>query len=204
MHTPGLKVAVPSNPYDAKGLLKTAIRDDNPVLFFEHKYLYGAKPVGGKRKTPYDDLKTALSEIPPEEYTIPFGQADVKRKGKDITIIATLLMVHEALLAAEELSQQGIEVEVVDPRTLVPLDKRTIFKSVEKTGRALIVSEDCLTAGVAAELAALVAEEAFDFLDAPVKRICVSDVPVPFAPIAQKFVTPDRNKIIKAVKEMCS
>ena len=154
MHTSGLKVAMPSTPYDAKGLLKTAIRDDNPVMFFEHKLLY---PIEGL--------------VPEEEYTVPFGVADVKREGEDVTIVATLYMVHKALAAAEELDEQGIKAEVVDPRTIVPLDKKAIINSVKKTGRLVIVSEDCKTAGVSAEIAALVAEEALDYLDAPIKRV---------------------------------
>jgi pyruvate dehydrogenase E1 component beta subunit len=185
MHTSGLKVSMPSTPYDAKGLLKTAIRDDNPVMFFEHKLLY---PIEGL--------------IPEEEYTVPFGVADVKREGKDVTIIATLYMVHKALTAAKELSEQGIEADVIDPRTIVPLDKKTIINSVKKTGRLVIVCEDCKTAGVSAEIAALVAEEALDYLDAPVKRVAEPDTPIPFSPPLEQSVIPDEKSIIKAVKEI--
>lgn len=185
MHTSGLKVAVPSTPYDAKGLLKTAIRDDNPVMFFEHKLLY---PIKG--------------QVPEEEYTIPFGVADVKREGKDVTIVATLYMVHKALVAAKELSEQGVEAEVIDPRTIAPLDKKAIINSIKKTGRLVIVSEDCKTAGVSAEIAALVAEEALDYLDAPIKRVAEPDTPIPFSPPLEQFVIPNEKSIIKAVKEI--
>jgi len=185
MHTSGLKVAMPSTPYDAKGLLKTAIRDDNPVMFFEHKLLY---PIKGN--------------VPEEEYTVPFGVADVKREGKDVTIVATLNMVHKALAAAKELSEQGIEAEVIDPRTIVPLDKKAIINSVKKTGRLVIVSEDCKTAGISAEIAALVAEEALDYLDAPIKRVAEPDTPIPFSPPLEQFVIPTEKSIIKAVKEI--
>ena len=185
MHTPGLYVAVPSTPYDAKGLLKTAIRGTNPVFFVEHKLLY---PVKGM--------------IPEEDYTVPFGRADVKREGADVTIFATLYMVHRALAAAEKLSKEGISAEVVDPRTLSPLDKSTIVKSVKKTGRIVIVTEDCKTAGVSAEIAAVVAEEALDYLDAPIKRVAEPDTPIPFSPPLEQFVIPDEKSIIKAVKEI--
>jgi pyruvate dehydrogenase E1 component beta subunit len=185
MHTSGLKVAMPSTPYDAKGLLKTAIRDDNPVMFFEHKLLY---PIKGL--------------VPEEEYTVPFGVADVKREGGDVTIVATLYMVHKALAAAKELGEQGIEAEVIDPRTIAPLDKKAIINSVKKTGRLVIVSEDCKTAGISAEIAALVAEEALDYLDAPIKRVAEPDTPIPFSPPLEQFVIPNEKGIIKAVKEI--
>lgn len=185
MHVPGLKIAMPSTAYDAKGLLKTAIRDDNPVMFFEHKLLYSIK-----------------GSVPEEEYTVPLGVADVKREGEDVTIVATLYMVHKSLAAAEELDRQGISAEVVDPRTLVPLDKQSIVDSVKKTGRIVIVTEDCKTGGVSAEIAAVVAEEAIDYLDAPVKRLAEPDTPIPFSPPLEKFVIPDENRIIGAVREM--
>jgi len=185
MHVPGLRIAMPSTPYDAKGLLKTAIRGDDPVMFFEHKLLY---PIEG--------------EVPQEEYTIPFGVADIKRDGKDVTIIATLYMVHKALSAAEMLSREGIDVEVVDPRTLVPLDKQAIVDSVKKTGRIVIVTEDCKTAGASAEIAAVVAEEALDYLDAPIKRMAEPDTPIPFSPPLEQFVIPNEKSIVKAVKEI--
>ncbi|MBA7494253.1 Pyruvate dehydrogenase E1 component subunit beta [subsurface metagenome] len=185
MHVPGLHVAVPSTPYDAKGLLKTAIRSDNPVFFCEHKLLYSME-----------------GEVPEEEYTIPFGVADVKREGEDVTVVATLYMVHKTLKAAGELEAEGISTEVVDPRTLTPLDKQTIIKSVKKTGRIVIVSEDCKTAGVSAEIAAVVAEEAIDYLDAPIKRVAEPDTPIPFSPPLEQHVIPDEIAIIKAVKEV--
>jgi len=184
MHTPGLFVAVPSTPYDAKGLLKTAIRGSNPVFFVEHKLLYPLKGM-----------------IPEEDYTHPFGVADIKREGSDVTVFATLIMVHKALAAAEKLNKEGISVEVIDPRTLTPLDKAAIVKSVKKTGRIVIVTEDCKTAGVSAEIAAVVAEEAVDYLDAPIKRVAEPDTPIPFSPPLEQFVIPDEKSIIKAVKE---
>lgn len=185
MHVPGIFVAVPSTAYDAKGLLKTAIRGNNPVFFCEHKLLY---PVEG--------------DVPEDELLIPFGVADVKREGLDATVVATLFMVHKALAAAKSLEKEGISVEVVDPRTLTPLDKRTIIDSVKKTGRIVIVSEDCKTAGVSAEIAAVVAEEAIDYLDAPIKRVAAPDTPIPFSPPLEQFVIPDEKAIIKAVKEV--
>lgn len=185
MHVPGLKIAMPATPYDAKGLLKTSIRDDNPVMFFEHKLLYSTK-----------------GPVPEEEYMVPLGVADVKRKGEDVTIVATLYMVHKSLAAAEELKKQGISVEVVDPRTLVPLDKKAIVDSVKKTGRIAIVTEDCKTGGVSAEIAAVVAEEAIDYLDAPIRRVAEPDTPIPFSPPLERFVIPDEKRIIGAVKEI--
>ncbi|MDI6690757.1 MAG: alpha-ketoacid dehydrogenase subunit beta [Candidatus Bathyarchaeota archaeon] len=185
MHVPGLYVAVPSTPYDAKGLLKSAIRGNNPVIFCEHKLLY---PVEG--------------EVPEEQYTVPFGVADIKREGEDATIVATLYMVHKALEAAKTLEKEGVSVEVVDPRTLTPLDKQTIINSVKKTGRIVIVSEDCKTAGVSAEIAAIIAEEAIDYLDAPIKRVAEPDTPIPFSPPLEQYVIPDEKAIIKAVKEV--
>jgi pyruvate/2-oxoglutarate/acetoin dehydrogenase E1 component len=185
MHVPGLFVAMPSTPYDAKGLLKTAIRGDNPVLFCEHKLLY---PVKG--------------EVPEAEYAIPFGVADVKREGSDVTIVATSYMVHKALGAAEMLEKEGISSEVVDPRTLTPLDGQAIVRSVKKTGRIVVVSEDCKTAGVSAEIAAFVAEEALDYLDAPIKRLAEPDTPIPFSPTLEQYVIPNEKTIVKAVKDM--
>ncbi|MEM3673794.1 MAG: alpha-ketoacid dehydrogenase subunit beta [Candidatus Bathyarchaeia archaeon] len=185
MHIPGLYVAVPSTPYDAKGLLKAAIRGDNPVVFCEHKLLY---PLEG--------------EVPEEDYTVPFGVADVKREGEDVTIVATLYMVHKALKAAEKLEEEGVSVEVIDPRTLTPLDKQAIIKSVKKTGRLVVVSEDCKTAGVTAEIAAVVAEEALDYLDAPIKRVAEPDTPIPFSPPLENYVIPNEKAIMKAIREI--
>ncbi len=182
----GLKIVVPSTPYDAKGLLKSAIREDNPVIFLSHKRL------GGR----------LTSEIPDEEYTIPLGKADIKREGTDVTVVATAFMVHRALSAAATLQEEGISLEVIDPRTLVPLDKQAIFDSVGKTGRLVIISEEPRTGSWAAEVSATVAEEAFDNLDAPIKRVCAPDTPVPFTPGQEKFWTPDEDDLIKAVREI--
>ena len=202
MHTPGLKLIMPSTPYDAKGLLKTAIRDDNPVICFEHKLLYGAKSPGGKAKTAVDDLGASFTPAPPEEYLIPFGVADVKRPGSDVTVLATGLMVHKSIKAGERLAQEGIEIEVIDPRTLVPLDKETILRSVAKTSRLVIVSEDVRNCGVTAEISAMVAEEGLLYLEAPIKRVAVADTPIPFAPIMESAVLPNEEKIIGAVRSV--
>ncbi|MGI6225661.1 MAG: alpha-ketoacid dehydrogenase subunit beta [Peptococcales bacterium] len=185
-NVPGLKLVLPSTPYDAKGLLKTAIRDDSPVVFFEHKLLY-----------------TVTGEVPEEEYTIPFGVADIKRSGKDVTILATGLMVTKSLNAAEELAKEGIDAEVIDPRTLVPLDKSTIIESVKKTGRLVIVDEGHKTGGITGELTAIVVEEAFDYLDAPIQRLGSLDVPVPFSPSLEKIFAPSEQSIVAAVKKIC-
>jgi pyruvate/2-oxoglutarate/acetoin dehydrogenase E1 component len=184
MHVPGLMVAVPATPYDAKGLLKTSIRGDNPVMFCEHKLLY---PLEG--------------EVPDEEYTVPFGIAQVRREGADATVVATMFMVHKALEAAKMLEKEGISVEVIDLRTLVPLDRGRITASVKKTGRLVVVSEDCKTAGVTAEIAAVVAEEALDYLDAPIKRVAEPDTPIPFSPPLEKYVIPDEKAIAAALRE---
>ena len=185
MHVPGLYVAVPSTPKDAKGLLKSALRGENPVFFCEHKLLYSIK-----------------GEVPEDDYLVPFGVADIKREGTDVTVVATLYMVHKALAAAQTLAQEGVNVEVIDPRTLTPLDKTTIVKSVKKTGRVVVVSEDCKTTGVSAEIAAVVAEEAIDYLDAPIKRVTGADTPIPFSPTLEQFVIPNEKSIVKAVKEV--
>jgi pyruvate dehydrogenase E1 component beta subunit len=185
MHVPGLQVVVPSTPYDAKGLLKTAIRGSNPVFFCEHKLLY---PVEG--------------DVPDGEYTIPFGVAELKRSGSDVTVVATMYMVHKTLNAATTLEAEGLKVEVIDPRTLTPLDKKAIVDSVKKTGRLVIVSEDCKTGGVSAEIASVVAEEAIDYLDAPIKRVTGLDTPIPFSPPLEQYVIPNEKTIIKAIKEV--
>jgi len=185
-HIPGLKVVLPSTPYDAKGLLKTAIRDDNPVVFFEDKMMYQLK-----------------GEVPEEEYTIPFGIADVKREGEDITIVATSSMVQVALAAAELLARDGIRAEVIDPRTIVPLDKQTILKSVKKTGRALVVDEGYQRFGTTAEIAAIIADEAFYDLDAPVKRIGAMDVPVPFSPVLEDLTVPTPERVADVARQLC-
>jgi len=185
MHIPGLKVAVPSTPYDVKGLLKTALRDDNPVLFIEHKALYNAK-----------------GPVPMGEYTIPFGEAKVCRSGKDVTVVAVSLMVSRVLEAAEILEQQGISVEVIDPRTVAPLDKDAIIRSVAKTGRLAVVDEAYATCGFAAEVAALVAEEALEELDAPVRRICALPAPHAFSPSLDTFLLPSVERIVREVTAM--
>ena len=187
MSVTGLKVAIPSTPYDAKGLLKSAIREDSPVMFPHHKFL---------------TLSGLKGEIPEEEYVVPLGKADIKREGKDVTVVATALMVHRALAAAEKLQEQGISIEIIDPRTLVPLDKQAIFKSLEKTGRLVLMEEDPITASAANNIAGLVAEEAFDLLDAPIRRVCAPDTPIPFSPPLEKAWMPDEEKLIKAVTEI--
>ncbi|MEM2464384.1 MAG: dehydrogenase E1 component subunit alpha/beta [Candidatus Bathyarchaeia archaeon] len=182
LNVPGLKIVMPSTPYDAKGLLKASIRDDDPVIFFEHKMMYGLR-----------------GRIPTGEYMVPLGKADIKREGDDVTIIATGLMVHKALAAAEILEKRNISVEVIDPRTLLPLDEDTILSSVKKTGKIVIVHEAPVTGGFGAEVAALIAEKALGYLDAPIVRVGAPFTPVPFSPPLEKFYIPDENKIMEAV-----
>jgi pyruvate dehydrogenase E1 component beta subunit len=202
MHTPGLKVVFPCTPYDAKGLLKSAIRDNNPVMFFEHKLLYGGSSPGGKAKTVVDDLGSAFRPAPEEDYLVPLGVADIKRPGRDLTIVATGLTLHKALKAAEILSAEGIEAEVIDPRTLVPLDRTAIVESVKRTGRLVVASEDVLTCGVASEISAIVAEEALWHLDAPIRRVAIPDTPIPFAPAQERAVLPQVETIVAAAREV--
>jgi pyruvate dehydrogenase E1 component beta subunit len=197
VHVPGLKVIAPSTAYDAKGLLKSAIRDDNPVIVFEHKLLYGSK---GPRKE--QGAISAVGEVPDEEYLIPLGKGVIRREGRDVTIVGKLLTVYRALEAAERLAQEGIEAEVIDPRTLVPLDKELILESVRKTGRLVIVEEDNLTGGWAGDIAAIVAEEAFYWLDAPIKRVSAPDTPPPFAPVMEDFYVPSAERVVQAVKSL--
>ena len=185
MSVPGLKIVVPSGPRDMKGLLKSAIRDNNPVLVFEHLKLGRAK-----------------EEVPDEDSVIPLGEAEVKREGTDVTIVAIGFMVSQALKAAKSLEQDGISAEVVDPRTLIPLDEEAILSSVAKTHKVLVVDEAHLRCGAAAEIAAVIADKGFDNLDAPVKRLTTPDVPVPFSPPLEKFVIPDDKKIVSAIKEL--
>ena len=185
IHTPGLKVVMPSTPYDAKGLLKSAIRDDNPVIFMAHKA-----------------LSSLNGEVPEEEYTIPLGKADIKRQGEHVTMVATGKMVHTALAAAKKLAEEGIEAEVIDPRTVSPLDKETILDSVRKTNRLVIVHEAPAPCGFGAEVAAIVAEEAIDYLDAPIKRVTFPFMPVPFAGTIEDELVPQPNDVIRAVKEV--
>jgi len=183
-HIPGLTVVMPSTPYDAKGLLKTSIREDNPVFFIEHKLLY-----------------LTAGPVPEEEYLIPLGKADVKREGNDLTLITYSKMVLDALKAAEKLEKEGISVEVLDLRTLVPLDVEAMVKSVKKTHRVVIVSEACKTGGFAGEIAMTIMEHAFDDLDAPIKRVTGLDTPIPYAFHLEEKVIPNPEWIIKAVKE---
>ncbi|RLC85416.1 MAG: alpha-ketoacid dehydrogenase subunit beta [Chloroflexi bacterium] len=186
VHVPGLKVVMPSTPYDAKGLLIASIRDDNPVIFIEHKLLYKVK-----------------GPVPEEPYTIPLSTAEVKREGRDLTIVATSIMVKRSLEAAEQLAQEGIEVEVVDPRTLKPLDEETIIRSVMKTGRVLIVHEACKTGGYGGELAALIAgSEAFDYLDAPIVRLAGRDMPIPYNRTLEYHTVPQVENIVEAARQL--
>jgi len=186
-HMPGWKCVIPSTPYDAKGLLKTAIRDDDPVMYFEHKMLLGMK-----------------GDVPEGEYTIPFGEASIKREGDDVTVVALAWMVHRALEAAEGLAAEGINIEVIDPRTIVPLDKETIIKSVKKTGKLVIVDEDLERCGISAEIAAIISDEAFDYLKAPIKRVATPTVPIPFSPVLEDAIIPNEDRIKKAVKDVVS
>ncbi|MBA2396659.1 MAG: alpha-ketoacid dehydrogenase subunit beta [Ktedonobacteraceae bacterium] len=185
-HVPGLKVVLPSTPYDAKGLLKTAIRDDNPIIFFEDKMMYQLK-----------------GEVPEGDYTIPFGVADVKRVGTDITLVATSSMVQIALEAAEQLETIGISAEVVDPRTTFPLDKQALIESAKKTSRAIVIDEGYERYGVTAEMAAVIADGAFYYLDAPVKRMGAMDVPVPFSPVLEDLTVPTAKTVMELAKTLC-
>jgi len=185
-HVPGLKVAMPSTPADAKGLLKAAIRDNDPVIFMEHKFLY----------------KRQKGPVPEGEHIIPLGKGDVKREGKDITLIATGAMVQKALEAASGLEKLGVSAEVVDPRTLFPLDEELILKSVEKTGRAVIVHEAPMRGGFGGEIAALLADRGIDFLDGPVKRVGAPFCPIPSSPSMEQFYLPDASRIIAAARQV--
>ena len=183
MNVPGLKIALPATPYDAKGLLKTAIRGEDPVLFFEHKMLYAAQGV-----------------VPEEDYTIPFGEAAIRREGSEATVIAIGGVLPTVLEAADHLADNGIAVEVIDPRTLVPLDTTALVESVKKTNRAIIVHEAHRRAGPGAEIAAVLAEEAIGYLDAPVIRVATKNVPFPYHPELEKYILPEMNDIIQAVE----
>jgi 2-oxoisovalerate dehydrogenase E1 component beta subunit len=185
-HVPGLKVVQPSTPYEAKGLLKAAIRDNNPVVYFEHKHLY----------------RRIREEIPETDYEVPLGVADVKREGSDLSIVTYGAMVHASLEAAEHLSKEGAEVEIVDLRTLVPLDRECFLQSVRKTGRALVVHEAHITSGFGGEVASIIAEEAWESLDAPVRRIGALDVPIPFSPTLEDAVLPSAAKIESAARSL--
>lgn len=188
-HTPGLKVIAPATPYDAKGLLKSSIRDNNPVVFLEHKKTY----------------RLVRGEVPDEEYTIPIGVADIKRAGRNLTLVSYGLMLHYCLEAAGAVASEGVDVEVIDLRTLKPLDKVTVVESVKKTGKLLIVHEDNLTGGVGAEVAALVAQEAFDRLDGPITRLCGPDVPtMPFAQTLEDAYMPSTEKIAESIRKLAA
>jgi 2-oxoisovalerate dehydrogenase E1 component beta subunit len=186
VHTPGLKVIYPSTAYDAKGLLKSAIRDNNPVLFFEHKFLY----------------RRIKQEVPAGDYTVPIGKAIVRREGRQVTILSYAAMAHVCLEAAATLAQEGIEAEVIDLRTLLPLDSATILDSVKKTNRLLIVHEDTRTGGIAGEIAAIVCETAFEHLDAPISRVTALDTPVPYSPPLEERFLPNAEKVVAAAREL--
>ncbi len=187
-HAPGLRVVVPATAYDAKGLLKSAIRDPNPVIYLENKYLY----------------RRIKEDIPAEDYTVPFGKAAVRREGNDLSLLAYGAMVHEALAAAEVLAQEGIDAEVLDLRTLVPLDEEAVLASARKTGKVLITHEASRTAGFGAELASLIAERAFEYLDGPVLRVTAPDTPVPYSPPLEDFYRPDAAKIAETARRLAA
>ncbi|TDI84477.1 MAG: alpha-ketoacid dehydrogenase subunit beta [Caldithrix sp.] len=185
-HVPGLKLVAPSTPYDAKGLIKSAVRDNNPVLYFEHKYLY----------------RHVKGEVPDDDYTIPIGKGEIKRAGKDITLITYGSMVQFSLEAAENLTELGVEVEVLDLRSLLPFDKEMILASVRKTNRAMIVHEATLTGGIGGEISACITQDAFEYLDAPVKRVASIDTPVPYSPPLETYFMPNTEKITSALTEL--
>jgi pyruvate/2-oxoglutarate/acetoin dehydrogenase E1 component len=189
MNVPGLKIILPATPYDVKGLLKTALRDNNPVISFEHFLLGSMKGL-----------------VPEEEYFVPFGKASIRKEGTDVTVVAFAKMVYEALGAAEDLDKEGISLEVIDPRTLVPLDKETILHSVRKTGRLVVIDEACQTCGAAAEILALATSdrETFGKLKSAPSRVTGFDIPIPFSPPMEKFALPDKGKLIEAVKKALS
>ena len=186
VHTPGLKVVYPSTAYDAKGLLKSAIRDNNPVLFFEHKFLY----------------RRVKEELPSGDYTVPLGKAVVRREGRDLTVVSYAAMMHTSMEAAEVLAREGIEAEVIDLRTLLPLDRETLLASVKKTNKILVVHEDTRTGGIAGEIAALVCEGAFEDLDGPVLRVTSLDTPVPYSPPLEERFLPDVQRVAAAARDL--
>ena len=186
IRTPGLKVVAPSTPYDAKGLMKAAIRDDNPVLYFEHKFLY----------------RRIKEEVPDEDFIVPIGKGEIKRPGKDATVITYAALVHMAIEVAEEFAKEGIEIEVVDLRSLLPYDKELILDSVKRCNRVLLLHEDTLTGGPAGEWAAYISEHAFEHLDAPLKRIAALDAPIPYAPPLEEYFLPNKENIQKALREL--
>jgi 2-oxoisovalerate dehydrogenase E1 component beta subunit len=186
VHTPGLKVVCPATAYDAKGLIKSAIRDNNPVVFFEHKFLY----------------RRIKEDIPTGDFTVPLGKARIAREGKHVSVITYAAMVHTALEAAETLAKEGIELEVIDLRTLLPLDRQAIADTVKKTNRAIILHEDVRTGGIAGEVAAIINEEAFDYLDAPIVRITSKDTPVPFSPPLEEWFLPNAGDVVREAKRL--
>ena len=188
VHTPGLKVVAPSTVYDAKGLIKAAIRDEDPVVYFEHKFLY----------------RRLKEELPEGDWTVPIGKADIKRVGSDISVITYGAMVHLALEAAATLANDGIELEVVDLRTLVPMDKERVLDSVKKTSKVILLHEDVRTGGIAGELAAIIAEEAFEYLDGPIMRITAPDTPVPYSPPLEEFFLPKTSDIIRVARQLAA
>ena len=188
VHTPGLKVVMPATAYDAKGLIKAAIRDDNPVIFFEHKFLY----------------RRIKDEVPGDDYVVPLGQAAVRRAGTDIAVITYGAMVWTALEAAQELEKEGLSLEVVDLRTLLPYDEQTVLASVRKCNKVILLHEDTRTGGMASELAALIAEEAFEDLDGPIVRVTAPDTPVPYAPPLEDYFLPNAQKVMAAARELAA
>jgi 2-oxoisovalerate dehydrogenase E1 component beta subunit len=186
IRTPGLKIVAPATPYDAKGLLKAAIRDNNPVLYFEHKYLY----------------RRIKEDVPEDDFIVPIGKGEIKRRGKDATIITYAAMVHLAMEVAEEFSKEGVEIEVVDLRSLLPYDKELIMESVRRCNRVLLLHEDTMTGGPAGEWAAHISEHAFESLDAPIKRITALDAPIPYAPPLEEYFLPNKEKIAVALREL--
>ena len=184
-NAPGLEIVLPSSPYDVKGLMRSAIKSDNPTVFINHARLM--------------DIE---GDVPAEDYTVPFGRADIKRAGRDVTVVATSFVVHAALSAAQRLAADGIEVEVVDPRTLVPLDHKTILNSVRQTGRLVVIDEAPLSCGVASEISAIVAEEGFEFLQSPIVRVARPDIPVPFSKPLEDAITPTTEKVIAAIRRV--
>jgi 2-oxoisovalerate dehydrogenase E1 component beta subunit len=188
VHTPGLKVVMPATAYDAKGLIKAAIRDDNPVIFFEHKFLY----------------RRIKDEVPADDYVVPLGQAAVRRAGTDIAVITYGAMVWTALEAAQELEKEGLSLEVVDLRTLLPYDEQTVLASVRKCNKVILLHEDTRTGGMASELAALIAEQAFEDLDGPIVRVTAPDTPVPYSPPLEEYFLPNAQKVIAAARKLAA
>jgi 2-oxoisovalerate dehydrogenase E1 component beta subunit len=186
VHTPGLKVVCPATAYDAKGLIKAAIRDNNPVIFFEHKYLY----------------RRIKDEVPADDYVVPLGKARIARQGRDLSVITYAAMVHVAMESADILSKEGIEIEIVDLRTLSPLDREAIAQTVRKTNKVILLHEDVRTGGIAGELTSIINEEAFDDLDGPIVRITALDTPVPFSPPQEEFFLPKVGDVVREARKL--